>query len=474
MRRSLPLLLPRSVQLTLAVLAITLGFAGSPPATAAPPAGPRPTAAAPARRTLPDSVLLRIDGREDVTRRRFERAVRLLGGRPDSLTPADRDRFLDMVVEQRLLAARALRDPRPWAREDSLAFAGERDHILLRAALADRFEAIERRRRALGQPDLDENAMGLAARESLMIELRPQWDSERLRSVGSYFAELPQPTSTMSPREQMAIAAMVPKVPASDTAKVLVRTTLGPFTVAELLADWRRLSSIYRPHVQDDEGVKALVQNSLFERVVRKEAEAPALARRPVVASVIADRVEYHSVSTLLQRELLASIPTDSATLEKHFRAHRAEFDRMPRASLVILTLADERAADSLARLFAVPGEAESLAFRAQRSGVRYTLMVSEASDSALFRDVLRTGAGGVSKPTRVDGGWRIYKVLAIDPRAPHEFSEVRDQVLRAWNEQESERRIRAFLDALKRQARLERNAPALRALVARRSAAAP
>src|SRR5438874_2431937 len=66
-----------------------------------------------ARRSLPDSVLVRIDGREDITRRRFARAVRLLGGNPDSLTtPADRDRFLELVIEQRLLAARAVRDGR--------------------------------------------------------------------------------------------------------------------------------------------------------------------------------------------------------------------------------------------------------------------------------------------------------------------------------------------------------------------------
>jgi hypothetical protein len=464
---------------TLALLALSLSLAAQPvaaapapkPAPARPVAGARARAATPARRVLPDSVVLRIDGREDLTLRRFERAVRLLGGRPDSLTPADRDRFLDLVTEQRLLAARALRDPRPWARADSQMFASERDNILLRAALSDRFEALEARRRSLGQPDLDEQGMGVAARESLMIELRPQWDSDLLRKVGSYFAELPRPTANMSPREQIAMAAMVPKVPAADSAKVLVRTSLGPFTVAELLADWRRLSSIYRPHVEDEDGVKALVQNSLFERVIRRAAADPALAKRPIVAAVIADRVEYHSVTTFLQRELLSTIPTDSVALLRHFRAHRSEFDRMPRASIVVLTLENLRAADSLARLFTVAGEAESLAFRAQRSGVRYTLMVTEASDSALFHQAVRTGAGGVTPPHQVEGGgWRVFKVLALEPRTPQEFTAVREDVLRSWNEQESERRIRALLDRLKREAKLERNEAALRAMVTRRA----
>ena len=98
------------------------------------------------RRALPDSVLLRIDGREDITQRRFARAVRLLGGKPDSLTPADRDRFLELVVEQRLLATRATKDPHAWEHADSLEFRREKDSILLRAALSDEFTRIEQRR----------------------------------------------------------------------------------------------------------------------------------------------------------------------------------------------------------------------------------------------------------------------------------------------------------------------------------------
>ena len=435
-------------------------------AAAPPVAGARPPAAAAVRRALPDSVLLRLNGREDVTRRRFERAVRLLGGRPDSLTPADRDRFLDMVLEQRVLAARALRDPKPWSLQDSLQFRSERDNVYLRAALSDRFTEVEDRRRALGQPDLDEEAMGVAARESLMVELRPEWDGELLKLVGSYFAELPEPTAKMSAREQLALAARTPEIPAAETTKVLVRTTLGPFTVADLLADWRRLSSAYRPRVRDDAGVKDLVQNGLFERVIRKAAAEPALQERPIVTAVLADRVEYHSVSSFLQRELIATIPRDSVTLLRHYRAHRADFDRPATAALVILTLESERAADSLARLFAVPGEAESLAFRAQRNGVRYTLMVTEKGDSALFRRANATGAGGVARPEKVDGGWRVFKVLSLDPRRTQPFDQVRLQVEQAWSEAESERRIRKLLDTLKRETRVERNDRALQAVV--------
>lgn len=414
---------------------------------------------------LPDSVLLRINGREDVTRRRYARAVRLLGGNPDSLTPGDRDRFLELVVEQRLLAERARRDARPWAHADSMQFLAERDNVLLRAALSEEFTRIEERRRAQGLPDLDETAMGIAARESLMVELKPVYDDDLLKVVGSYFAELKEATPDMSPQQQIALTKQVPAIPAADTNKVLARSRLGEFRVRDLLDDWRRLTSIYRPHVKDDEGVRALVQNSLFERLIRESAERPELARRPVVASVIADRDEYHAVSTYLQREVVQKIATDSLTLLGHYQRHKADFDRPAHASIILMNLDNERAADSLARRFTIPGEAESLAFRAQRSGIRYTLEVTAESDSALYQQVLATGVGGVAGPERGDAGWRLFKVIAIEPRSSRPFDEVRPMVERSWYETESERMIRALLNDLKRRARLERNERALRAI---------
>jgi hypothetical protein len=417
-------------------------------------------------RLLPDSVLLRIDGREDVTVRRFRRAVRLLGGDPDSLTPGDRDRFLDLVLEQRVLAAHVTRHPQAWIAIDSVRFQAERDQVLLRAALSDRFTAVEERRRGLGQPDLDEQAMGVAARESLLVELKPAWDEPLLRRVGQAFAALPQPTPEMRAKEQMALLGKVPDVAPSDTARVLVRTPLGGFTVAELLQDWRRLNTIYHPKVSDTDAVRMLVANSLFERTLRKAAAEPALEQRSEVAAVIADRVEYHSVSSYLQTEVTGKIPSDSLTLLRHFQAHRADYDLPARSVLVMLMLGDRRSADSVARVFTVPGVAETLAFQAQRVGTNYTHVVTAGSDSALYARSLAVGVGGVVGPDSVVSGWRVFKVLSTDPRKPQSFGAVREQAKQAWFEAESERRIRALLDQLKRAARVERNDKALRAIV--------
>src|SRR5262245_35421499 len=223
---------------------------------------------------------------------------------------------------------------------------------------------------------------------------------------------------------------------------------------------------MYRPTVSDAEGVRSLAENSLFERHIRKAASEPAIARRPEVQDVMADRLEYHSVTAYLQQELIDGIPYDSVTLAKHHRANAREFDRPARAVLVVMTLASERSADSLARVFTVPGEAESLAFRAQRGGVNYTHAATEKGDSALYRAARAAGVGAVMGPEKVAGGYRVIKVLSFDPVTPQPLSAVREEVKRSWYEYESERRIRGRLDELRRAARVQRNEKALRSLV--------
>lgn len=474
------------VLVAVAALGVTLAtLSALPPGSLAAPAKPAARAAGSSRAQaavkLPDSVLVRLAGApgapgtaEDITVRRFERAVRLLGGAPDSLTPADRDRFLELVIEQRLLATQAARTNLGWYREDSLVFDSERDNVLVRAALAREFSRIEARRRALGQPDLDEQAMGIAARESLMAELAPVYDRELLKSIGSYFAELPQPTPDMTPQQQLQLTRQMPKVPPSDTSKVLATSRLGAFKVSDLLRDWSRLSSVYRPHITDDAMLKSIVDNSLFEQIIRIEAAKPEVAAEPAVAAVLADRLEYHAVSNWLQREVVEKMPSDSLTLKKFFEANPKLFMAPARALLIVLTLDDARAADSLARLFRTPGEAESLAMRAQRAGTQYTMAVTPADDSTLCADAFAAGVGAVGGPRAVPGGYRIFKVLGLEPSRTQSFAEARPMVERMWYETESDRLIRAKLDGLKRQARVLRNEAALRALVLKRAPRRP
>jgi hypothetical protein len=300
----------------------------------------------------------------------------------------------------------------------------------------------------------------------MMLQLKPVYDEDLLRKVASAFADLPQPTAAMTASEQVKLFGRVPQVAPADTDKVLARSALGEYRVRDMLQDWRRLASIYRPRIQDADDARIMVENAYFERALRQAAADPALARRPEVAAVLADRVEFHSVNSYLQQAIVAKIPTDSLTLLRYYKAHHADFDQPARTVLVTVMLSDSVSADSLARLFTVAGNAESLAFQAQRAGSNYTQVVTAASDSALYARTRAMGAGGVGGPDRIGGGYRVFRVLSVEPRKPQEFKVVRLPLQEAWLEAESERRIRALLDQLKAAAKVQKNDAALRAIV--------
>jgi len=247
---------------------------------------------------------------------------------------------------------------------------------------------------------------------------------------------------------------------------VLAHTAADAYRVSDLLQDFRRLSPIYRPRIDDAEGIRSMVQNGLFERHIRQAAGDPALERRPEVAAVLADRVEFHAVNSYLQKTVVEKIPTDSLTLLRYYKAHASAFDQPARNALVTVMLGDSVSAESLAHVFAVKGNAESLAIQAQRAGTNYTQMVTAASDSGLYARTLAIGAGGVGGPDRIGGAFRVFKVISVERRKPQQFEAVRTAVQQAWYEAESERRIRALLDQLKAAAKLQRNEAALRAIV--------
>jgi hypothetical protein len=130
-------------------------------------------------------------------------------------------------------------------------------------------------------------------------------------------------------------------------------------------------------------------------------------------------------------------------------------------------------AADSIAHRLTIPGQAETLTVRGLRSGVSYQHEVFARSDSALYAQARRAGVGAVVGPDLEEGVWRVYKVMSIDPTQGQTFSKVRPLVERSWYEAESERRIRALLDSLKKTAHIERNERALSSIVRPHSAGA-
>jgi hypothetical protein len=110
---------------------------------------------------------------------------------------------------------------------------------------------------------------------------------------------------------------------------------------------------------------------------------------------------------------------------------------------------------------------AESLAVRARRAGVDWTVDLSAAEDSALFARALRAGPGTVLGPDPAGAGWAVARVVAVLPGRGRPFAEARALVERRWAAEEGARLMSALVARARAACRIEVRTAALDSLVA-------
>lgn len=459
-RTTFPSSAPARLLVTLFVLAAPLAARAAGPVRDAKPASARVSPAG-----LPDTVLARIDGQEDVTARRFLRAVRILGGSAEGLTPERRDEFLQLVIEQRLIARAAAASSRAWSRDDSANFARDENRILMQSALSHRLERLDARRRALGQPTLDRQAMGIALRESLMVELAPAFDTTLLARLVPAWQALPVDVDTLETIERIKRMKRLPVPAPEDTGRIVVRTRERVLTVADVIRGWDRLPVMNRPRINAPATLQAIVGNQLVEDVITRESRLDETRQRPEVAAALADRHEYYAVSAWLRTDVTSDIPTDSLTLLAHYRATPEAFTVPAKGRALMLVSETRREADSLATMLRVPGGAERMQEAAQAQGLDYIVDLKADADTLLYGIAVRAGVHGVAGPDETPSGWRTMWIESLTPPNLPPFAEVRSDVERSWKGVEGDRRIREAIDRLARNARIERNPAALERL---------
>ena len=426
---------------------VTLGTAGQVAARPSP---------------LADSVLARIEGRPDVTLARFERAARQMGSQPDSLTPKQRREFLDLLIDQQVLARRAKAERLLWSHSDSVGWLALRDHLILSAVLDSALAETAARRRLAGEPPFDPAALGAAARDSAVARMQLRFNERLVASFAAAFEALPRRSAEMSIMEQIRVSGLAPRLASEDSAGVIAESALGPYSGSQLLAAWSKLNPLQRPRIEGPEHVRQLIENGLFERLLRANAQRQQVERAPAIVEALRERAELTDCTLLIQREVYAKLPSDSVTLTQYFRAHERQW-RIPASVRILLMVLAERAQAEHWRIrLANPVEAESLVVRNARAGGQLVGMVTAESDSVYFHELVRRGAGEVVGPDSTSNGWRVARILSHSPARARTFQEARSLVQKAWLDEEGERRTRSYLDRLRRGSRIRVNEQAL------------
>jgi len=406
---------------------------------------------------MADTVMARVGTDRQVTRSEFLRAWSKVAppARPDSLTPESARRFLDLLIGREALGARALRERFTWSREESLKYQGLKDRLPLQAALEQSLRDVQERMLASGDTVTNREALGVAARESLITHTDLRWNEPALEKMAKAFDAIPKPSRDSSMMTQIRMLGALPVVEESEKRAELVRAGDQPFTVRELIEAWGRLNPLERPRVSTAEQVRDLVKNAVFERHLRAEATRRRLAERPDIAAALAREREFYAVEHLVAREVYAKIDTTTTPLRAFYSAHETDFGLPTRVVLTRLVLPDRAGANAMAVKLADAAETESLVVKAARRGLRYRGEIGEATDSVLFRRAMSGGPGAVLGPDSTASGWSVSRVGEIRPARPRSFEEARSLVGQRWYGEEGERLMVDLLDGSKRSTRV-------------------
>ena len=422
---------------------------------------------APAPRPLPAGVIARISfakGTSDITRRQFLEAARQLELQPGSLTPEVSGQVLDLLLQKRVLSHRAKTDPRRWRHPDSLEYNRLFDRLTLTAALDSAMADLRAKLLLHSDSVPDPQTLGIMLRDSAMAQLAPQYDEGALALVAKVFADMPKATAKMGMQEQIKLRLAMPSVSRADSARMLIRSSLGTYTVGKLLEEFGRLNPSYRPAVTSADDVRDVANSVIYEALLHKRIAQQHIERRPAIAAQLADKAEFLDVQVFVRHAAYEQVPTDSVTVRRHFDAHPRWFDSWARAEIVRAIFPAEASADSFAKALHVPGAAESLVTRKMPSGLPYFTHLVESADTSLFARIERAGVKGVVGPEESIDGWRVVCALKIEPRAPRTFEQAHDTVLNDWYQRDGDRRVREMMASLAASVQVQVNEPGLAA----------
>ncbi len=431
---------------------VTLPTPGRPASQRAPGALPTPPGGPALQAKLPDTTLVRIffaKGHTDVTLSQLRVGAYKLGAWPDSLTPQDTRQVLGLLVQQAILTHRVHQEARHWTAADSSDYRLFEDRLTLSAALDSALVGQAYRLAARGDSVPDREGLGIMVRDSALVALHPVYDEYMLQMLAAGFAARPKPPEDTPILKRIELASAPPAVSRADSARTLITTRAGSYTVGQLLSDLGRVGATRRPQVRGVEDLRDLCRSKVYEMLLRQAVTEQGIAHKPRIARQLAERAELIDVQRFVGTQVYEKIPLDSTTLRRRFKSAPSRFVA-PASAVVVRTVFEKREeADTLARKLTLPLFAESLLAQSTRAGVPYRAVIDERSDSVLVRRAQRAGVGAVVGPDRVRDGWRVLKVMELARRHPQTFEDAFAEVRDDWGNTESNRRMRELMTQL-------------------------
>ncbi|MBK6735697.1 MAG: hypothetical protein IPG61_16790 [bacterium] len=417
---------------------------------------PHPARPATAAADLPDTVVAQLaDGTriESITVADVRAAAQRRGLAASDLSPAKVRELLGTQLDRRALRLATAAEPLAWTPEDSAQHRGVGHQLAFEAALDSAYTVERARRAALGDTVTHPAVLGAAMRDLELARNAPVWDDAVVGRLAEAFAALPAPSAQDDLVQRARKMTRFPAIAAADSDAVIATHAGSPFRVRDLLGEWRLLRALDRPHLADERQVRDFIGTALYQRLLRAQARPADAPARPADARVLRDQAEGFAATAWAVRHVFSQVPRDSLTLRREYDRDPSRWDLPARAEIVRRHLSTREDAERLAARLRTRAGADSLAAHDRAQPERVPDLVDERGDRALTERSLAAGDFGVVGPDSLAASvWRVTLVLEALPRRSRTLDEARSAVDRAWFDAESERRLRAALDGLRRQ----------------------
>lgn len=278
--------------------------------------------------------------------------------------------------------------------------------------------------------------------------------------------------------------AWMPPVALADTARLLGRSALGPFTVGRFLWHWGQVPPAQRDRPDSTRGIVQWAEGFLAQGVLDQEARGMGLDRAPEVEAEVAKQRQLFALDAYYRAHVSTAVDTSEKRLRAVWSKSPRAFDGQPSvlyealwyrrfdaASAGLRALGRGAPWDSvLAARFPTPDDPEEARLvKSERDLYRHPqVLLPTSPDTTLDRLFRGARRGQVFGPRDRAGQWWVYRFLERRDGKRHSFQEARSYVAEKIAFDDEEKRLRDHLVELRARYAVRVNQAAMRALAAR------
>jgi hypothetical protein len=451
----------------------------------------------PRKAALPDTVIARLPHR-DITAHEFVMAWHRVDPRyrPPGTTVADRNQFLDQMLEREMVSRAALAEPFVMTDLESAQYLSAKAQAMKRTLYkqmvsdstvvtqADRDSAQNRIRSSdPGKPPspqaVDTFARSLAeprraAQVDSMLrqQLAPVFDDSAKARLARGYAALdptrPDPSRPFNVKLRNRIPALSP----ADTGLVLAKTTQFNLTVGEFTRRFNLLNPFDSDFPVTPDAVEARGQQFLGQMWFDQEAARRGLDQDPGVIDAARSKRESIAMDHFFATHVAAKVDTSDAILRAWYTKNLKRYAIPGQEVIENIVTPSRSTADSMAAELEAGAPWDSVCARhlaegtPARANCGSTTAVPDAyPDSALIATLKRLKKGDVVVQPLTGDAAGNFVIAKFDERVtPRDrtFAEARSYVVREVTADQSERILQAELARLRKKMPVQRNAKAL------------